>query len=220
MQDDFYQISADGWKAEPEWEAQGKKKRLTWYCNLLPKEYITGRYFSKEEAEILKLDEKHTAAVQEMDSLIEENSGEDGIFSELDAVKKAPVKALLKELKSDKERKEEAAVLSKWLALEEGISKLKKQLKEAEADLDKKAVAKYPELTEDEVKDILVNDKWLPVLDWGLAEELGRAVNSMEERILVLADRYAKPMAELSHEVEELSSRVAEHLKRMGLAWN
>ena len=220
MQDDFYQISADGWKAEPTWEAQGKKKKLVWHCDLLPKEYITGRYFKKEKAEILKLDEKHTAAVQEMESLVEENSGEDGIFGELDAVKKAPVKALLKEIKSDKERKEEAAVLSKWLILEESIGKLKKQIKEAEADLDKKAVAKYPELTEDEVKDILINDKWLPTLEWGLGEELSRAVNGMEERIVVLADRYAMPMAGLSHEVEELSSRVAEHLKRMGLVWN
>lgn len=220
MQDDFYQISADGWKAELVWEEQGKKKKLVWHCDLLPKEYITGRYFKKEEAEILELDEKHTAAVQEMDSLVEENSGEDGIFSELDAVKKAPVKALLKEIKGDKERKEEAAVLSKWLILEDCIAKLKKQIKEAEKDLDDKALAKYSELTEAEVKDILVNDKWLPTLEWRLAEELGRAVNGMEERILVLADRYATPMAGLSREVEELSSRVAEHLKRMGLVWN
>ena len=170
MQDDFYQISADGWKAELVWEEQGKKKKLVWHCDLLPKEYITGRYFKKEEAEILELDEKHTAAVQEMDSLVEENSGEDGIFSELDAVKKAPVKALLKEIKGDKDRKEEADILSKWLTLEESIATLKKQIKEAEKDLDDKAVAKYPELSEDEV--------------------------------------------------EELSSRVAEHLKRMGLEWN
>ena len=220
MQDDFYQISADGWKAELEWEEKGKKKTKVWHCDLLPKYLITNRYFSKEEAEILALDEKHTAAQQEMDSLVEENSGEDGIFSELDAVKKATVKTLLKDIKADKERAEEAVALSKWLQLEENIAKLKKQIKEAETDLDKKTVAKYAELTEDEVKDILVNDKWLPVLKSGLGEKLGRAVNSMEERILVLADRYAMPMAELSHEVEELSSRVAEHLKRMGLAWN
>ena len=86
--------------------------------------------------------------------------------------------------------------------------------------MDDKAVAKYPELSEDEVKDILIKDKWIPTLEWRLAEELSRAVNGMEERILVLADRYATPMAGLSHEVEELSSRVAEHLKRMGLTWN
>lgn len=220
MQDDFYQISGEGWKAEPEWEEKGRKKKAVWHCDLLPKEYITGRYFSREEAEILALGEKYAAAQQEMDSLVEENSGEDGIFHELETVKKALVKALLKEIRDDREREDEAAVLVEWIRLEDRIDKLKKEIREAEAELDRKAVAKYADLTEDEVKDILVNDKWLPVLEQGLGEELGRAVNRMEDRILTLADRYAKPMAALSREVEELSSRVAGHLKKMGLAWN
>lgn len=220
MQDDFYQIAADGWKAELVYEERGKRKKKVWDCDLLPKRLIIARYFSREEAEIRALDEKYTAAQQEMDSLLEENSGEDGIFNELEAVKKAPVKTLLKEIRGDKERADDAAVLKKWLGLEDSVGKLKKQLKNAETELDARAVAKYAELSEEDVKDILINDKWLPVLETGLAEELSRAVNDMEDRLLVLADRYATPLAKLSREVEELSAKVAGHLKRMGLAWS
>lgn len=53
MQDDFYQISADGWKAKPTWETKGRKK--VWHCDLLPKDYIVNRYFPQEEAERLNL---------------------------------------------------------------------------------------------------------------------------------------------------------------------
>ena len=89
-----------------------------------------------------------------------------------------------------------------------------------EEDLDKKAEAQYARLDEATLKDILVNDKWMPVLETALAEELGQAVRHVEQRILELDARYAHMLPELVRNVDELSARVAEHLKRMGLSWN
>ena len=218
MQDDFYQISADGWKAEPTWTTKGRKK--VWHCDLLPKEYIVNRYFSKEEAELLELETALESARQEKEALEEDNTGEDGVFSDLESIKKAPVKALLKEIKNDADRADDAAVLKAWLRLEETVGKLKPQIKKLVEELDAKALAQYAELDEDTLKDILVHDKWMPVLEAALAEELARAVRQMEERILELDARYARPLPELVRNVEDLSARVVEHLKRMGLAWN
>lgn len=130
------------------------------------------------------------------------------------------MKALFKEIQSDAERKDDVAVLKQWLKLEEGIAKLKKQLKDTRTALDLQTLAKYKDFPVEEVRDILINDKWLPALRGGLYAELARAVNGMEDRLLVLADRYATPLAELSHEVEELSAKVAGHLKRLGLSWS
>lgn len=220
MQDDFYQIAADGWKAELVWTERGKRKKKVWNCDLLPKELAVARYFAKDALKIGTLEEKCAAAEQEMASLLEENSGEDGIFAELETVGKAPVKALLKEIQSDAERKDDVAVLKQWLKLEEGIAKLKKQLKDARTALDSQTLAKYKDFPEEEVRDILINDKWLPALRGGLYAELARAVNGMEDRLLVLADRYATPLTELSQEVEGLSAKVAGHLTRMGLSWS
>ena len=218
MQDDFYQIAADGWKAEPTWTTKGRKK--VWHCDLLPKEYIVNRYFSKEEAELLELETALESASQEKEALEEDNSGEDGAFSDLDSIKKASIKALLKEIKNDADRADDAAVLKEWLLLDETMSKLKTKIKKVEEELDKKTVAQYAKLDEDTLKDILVHDKWMPVLEAALAEELARAVRQVEERILELDARYAHTLPELVHNVDELSARVAEHLKRMGLAWN
>ncbi len=218
MQDDFYQIASDGWKAEPTWETRGRTK--VWHCDLLPEEYIVNRYFSKEKTDLSDLETRLEAARQEKDALEEDRSGEDGIFSELDSIKKAPVKALLKEIKNDADRAEDAAVLKEWLRLDEAIATVKKQVKSAEEDLDKKALAQYTKLDEATVKDILLHDKWLPVLEAALAEELAQAVRHVEQRILELDARYATPLPELVRNVDALSARVAEHLKRMGLTWN
>lgn len=218
MQDDFYQIATDGWKAEPTWTTKGRKK--VWHCDLLPKGYIVNRYFSKEEAELLELETALESASQEKEALEEDNSGEDGAFSDLDSIKKASIKALLKEIKNDADRADDAAVLKEWLRLDETMSKLKTKIKKVEEELDKKTVAQYAKLDEDTLKDILVHDKWMPVLKAALAEELARAVRQVEERILELDARYAHTLPELVHNVDELSARVAEHLKRMGLAWN
>lgn len=220
MQDDFYQIAAGGWKAELAWTERGKRKKKVWDCDLVPKALVVARYCAGDAAKLRTLEERHAAAQQEMDSLLEENSGEDGIFAELETVGKAPVKALLREIKADVERNDDAAVLKRWLTLDEDSAQLKKQLREARTALDAQTLAKYREFTEAEVRDILVNDKWLPALRAGLDGELARAVNGLEDRLLVLADRYATPLTELSQEVEALSARVAGHLKRMGLSWD
>ena len=57
MQDDAYLIAADGWKAETRrvieevksGKNKGEKKDKGWTCDLLPKEFIVGRYFKTEQ---------------------------------------------------------------------------------------------------------------------------------------------------------------------------
>ena len=95
----------------------------------------------------------------------EEQGGEDGAFTELDKVTKANVTARLKEIKGDMEAKDEAAALNDWLKLSNEEADLKRRLKEAEATLDAKAYAQYPKLSEAEIKALVVDDKWLTVLE-------------------------------------------------------
>ena len=55
--------------------------------------------------------------------------------------------------------------MKRWLTLNAEESALRKRLKETEAELDAAAYAKYPTLTEDDVKTLVVEDKWLATLD-------------------------------------------------------
>ena len=50
--------------------------------------------------------------------------------------------------------------------------------------------------------------------------ELERVSQTLTGRIRLLAERYATPLPRLADEVETLSARVDEHLKKMGAVWS
>ena len=97
---------------------------------------------------------------------------------------------------------------------------LKSNVKEADAALDKLAYDKYPQLSVNEIKPLVVDDKWLAALTKALQGELDRVSQTLTARIRQLAERYDTPLPKLVDEVTNLSVRVDEHLKRMGVVWN
>lgn len=62
----------------------------------------------------------------------------------------------------------------RYLALLDEQSALKSKVKEADAALDKLVYDKYPQLSVDEIKTLVVNDKWLVTLAMALQGELDR----------------------------------------------
>ena len=155
-----------------------------------------------------------------MTELEEEHGGEEGAFSELDKVNKANVTARLKEIKDDQDAKEEAEVLNAWLKLSDRETDLKRALKDAEADLDAKAYAKYPTLTEAEIQTLVVDDKWLAALDAAIHGEMDRISQALTQRVKELAERYETPMPQQARKVADLEQAVNRHLEKMGFSWN
>lgn len=149
----------------------------------------------------------------------EEHGGEEGAFSELDKVNKANIAARLKEIEGDKDAKDEAAALSEWLKLNSDEADLKKRLKEEEASLDAKAYAKYPTLTEAEIKTLVVDDKWLAVLDRDIHGEMDRVSQQLTQRVKDLSERYETPMPQMVNCVVDLEAQVNRHLNKMGFSW-
>jgi type I restriction enzyme M protein len=223
MQDDCYLVAADGWKAETyrviEKDKNGKEKDRGWSCDLVPKALIVTRYFAQEQAAIDKLATELDSVTARMAELEEEHGGEEGAFSELDKVNKVNVTARLKEIRSDKEARDEAAVLNDWLKLARDEADLKMRLKDAEAELDTKAYAHYPKLSEDEIKVLVVDDKWLAVLDVAIHGEMDRVSQQLTQRVKELAERYEIPLAQLTNRVTDLETKVNRHLERMGFSW-
>ena len=223
MQDDCYLIAADGWKAETsrliEKDKKGKEKDKGWACDLIPKTLIVARYFGSEQEAITELEadlESITARIMELE---EEQGGEEGAFSELDKVNKANVTDRLKEIEGDKEAKDEAAVLNQWLKFASEEAALKRQIKEATSDLDAKAYAKYPKLTEAEIKTLVVDDKWLAALDAAIHGEMDRISQALTQRVQDLAERYETPFPQTVNRVVEFEAKVNQHLERMGFTW-
>ncbi|MGJ0510655.1 MAG: N-6 DNA methylase [Methylocystis sp.] len=224
MQDDCYLIAADGWVAKParivEIDKKGRSKDRGWICDLIPKSLIVARYFAKEHAAIDTKQTELEAAIASLAELEEENGGEEGYLGALDKIAKGEINARLKEIKSDKDAKDEAFVLKRWLELSETESSLKRAIKDAEAALDTLAYEKYPKLTDNEIRSLVVDDKWMDSFKTTVQRELDRVSQTLTSRIRELAERYATPLPELSKEVEALAARVNDHLTKMGASWS
>jgi type I restriction enzyme M protein len=224
MQDDCYLIAADGWKAETyriiEKDKKGKEKDKGWACDLVPKALIVARYFFSEQNAITNLEAQLETVAARMNELEEEHGGDEGFFAELEKVNKANVIARLNEIEGDNDAKDEAAVLDEWLKLANEEARLKKRLKDAEADLDTKAYKKYPTLTEPEIKSLVVDDKWLAALEAAIHGEMDRISQTLTGRVKELAERYETPMPRMVVRVAELEAKVNCHLEKMGFAWS
>ena len=228
MQDDAYQIAADGWVAETRrlqeeiksGRNKGKFKDKGWTCDLIPKAYIVARYFATEQAELDALQAELDSVVAQLDELEEEHSGEEAAFAELEKINKGEVNKRLREIKDNPDYADEAKVLHQWQELDKHQSSLKSQIKAADIALDQLAFNKYPLLTVDEIKTLVVDDKWLPALAGNIQAELDQVSQRLTSRIRQLAERYETPLPRLVEEVDTLAARVDEHLKRMGMKWN
>jgi type I restriction enzyme M protein len=234
MQDDCYLIAADGWvaaaqprlivedkasktKARPDF-ALGRKK---YAAELIPSPLVIARYFAQEQAAIEALEAQLAALALQMEEMAEEHGGEGGLLEDAkndkDKLTKASVAARLKEIdKADPDTANERKVLRDYLALIEHDADTGAKLKAAQAAMMAEVAAMYGQLTEDEMKTLVVDDKWLATLAAAVQGELDRVSQTLTGRIRQLAERYATPLLQLTGEVATLAARVDEHLKKMG----
>jgi type I restriction enzyme M protein len=233
MQDDVYMIASDGWKEAAKLrlivedkDRKTKEKadftvgKQKYKAELIPPALVVARYFAKEQAAIEMLEAEVAAIEQKLEELKEEHSGEEGLLAEVlddkGKISKGAVAARLKELK---DAEDERRLLTEYLDLTEQESAANKKVKDAQKELDTKVVGKYGKLTEDEIITLVVDDKWLATLAAAVQAELDRVSQTLTGRIRQLTDRYASPLPRLTEEVESLSARVEDHLKKMGAAW-
>lgn len=223
MQDDAYLIAADGWVAVPariiETDKKGRSKDKGWTCDLIPKALIVARYFATEQDTLDVKQAESEAATAALAELEDEHGGEEDALGALDKIAKGEINARLKEIKADKDAKDEANVLKRWLELAEQETMVKRAVKDQDAALDGLAYAKYPELAEADIMTIVVHDKWMARLSDAVQGELDRVSQTLARRIRDLAERYAKPLPNLTEDVGMLATRVDEHLKKMGASW-
>lgn len=243
MQDDCYLIGADGWVAgaQPREIQQVKNKdgKLVWAekedyrkgkrrfkSDLIPAVLLIARYFTKERDAIAALEAELATLEQQLDELREEQSGEEGLLAEViegegdkQRITAKGIKARLKEIGKDPEYADERKALEEYAALLDKQASAKVSLKAAQDDLDAKIDAKYPTLSEDEVKQLVVDDKWLTTLAAAVEGELDRVSQTLTGRVCQLAERYEVPLPKLVDDLAILSAKVDSHLKKIGAAW-
>lgn len=223
MQDDCYLISRDGWKAELSSEklATDKKTKEVHFiakknptfrdytCDLLPVDIVIARYFKDEHDAVLKAEERVATLNSEIEQMEEEYP------DTLDDTA-AGLKKTLKNLEKNAPDDEDITVIREYFSLSDQLKEAKKLAKVAVDMLTALVVKKYPELSENEIKDMVVNDKWHTFIVGQAIDEAMRVTFTIEEQVAALADRYARRLSDIDTSVRSLEDRVNSHLAKMG----
>ena len=238
MQDDCYMVSNDGWtypevKAVKRKETTDKKTNTTKVkesacmydeivCDLLPVNIVLSEYFTIETSAISDLLSQIDGKQSEMDELVEQYTevftfGDDDEDEDKEVnVKPADVKKAIKNAKQEGTSDAEVKILKQWLVLSDKKDALNKDLKKKRSDLTDAVVAKYASLSEEEIKTLVVNRKWL-VSVVGSCEALMQSVtHRIATDVTALAERYEETMPILAQNVVDYENEVNDYLKEMG----
>ncbi len=233
MSDDVFLLKYDGYAAGREIEevkeetenkkGEKKEKIKGWDGKLIPKVLNEKEYFAKERAAIDEAQRIVEETQSRLDELTEEQTGDDGYLrdylNDKDKVDAKQVAARLKELKKASDGGEELEVLTAWTELAKKLKDQTKIVKELNAALDTLLKEKYPTLSEEEIKELLVNRKWYYSIFEGIKALYVTTSHSMANRVVELAERYENTLPELEQAVVDYEAKVRGHLERMGYTW-
>ena len=233
MSDDVFLLKYDGYAAGREYEydveitenkkGEKKEKIKGWDGKLIPKAIIEKVYFSAERKQIDEAQRIAEETQARLDEMSEEQTGEDGVLADClndkDAVDQKLVGAKLKRLQKTDPQGEDTRILTEYAALSKRAKEQAKLVKDLYAALDQLEKDKYPTLTEEEIKELLVNRKWYYTIFDGISALYAATSHSMAGRILELAERYEHTLPELEKDVSDYEAKVKAHLERMGFTW-
>lgn len=237
MQDDFYEIAADGWQAGNEVKRIEKKtkkgdKEIVKQVagieglegRLIPPTLMIREYFAKEQNAINDFEAQIETLNTNMEEMRDEQGGEDGLLvnamDDKGKISKTTLAKTIKDLgKRNEENAEEFDMLAAYKKLMDNEAAIQAKIKIAKADLEKKVIAQYPKLTIDEIKAVVVEKKWISNMEQRIRTEMDNISHRLTQRIKQLADRYENPMPKLAKSVNDLTAKVENHLKQMNFKW-
>ncbi|MGL2462984.1 type I restriction-modification system subunit M [Helicobacter pylori] len=187
-------------------------QKVYYKSDLIPKNLIKQRFFEKEAKELEELENALNEKEALLDEFIEEHSNEEGLFDGL----KINESVLKKELKNATDP-EDKQILKTALALLEAKNKALKMKNKAYEELELKAFHQYKNLEINEIKDLIIKDKWLNSLKNALENKILKRTNAFISALNEIIQTYSNSLLELDKEVKESESKVLEHLKDLGL---
>jgi type I restriction enzyme M protein len=238
MHDDVYLIMADDWldAAKPRKTIEDKERRLSeapdlvvgsgrsatkYKMDLIPPALIVARYFADEQAKIDDLTSAAEEATRALEEYIEEHAVEDGLLADAmdddGKVSKALVAARLKKIKAGGDP-DEVKALQHAIRLYNAEAAAKKAVKDAQTQLDVATLKKYGDLTEEDVKTLVLDDKWRATVVHRVAGEVEALTLDLVARIQQLGGRYTTTVSDLDAALGKLEAEVSSHLAAMGVS--
>jgi type I restriction enzyme M protein len=206
MQDDCYLIASGGWVAEPyriiTENKAGKKIDKGWACDLVSAELIINRYFNADKKAIEQLTMDNEQLTMENEQINEELANYENDEEQLiiDNGRDMIIKDLKKQLSTNNSK----------------LSANKKQLSIFNYELSINVFAKYKTLTTNDIKQLVVNDKWMNAIQQAIHTEMENISQQLAQRIKELATRYETPLPQQAEQLKKLEEKVSRHLYKMG----
>jgi type I restriction enzyme M protein len=237
MHDDVYLIMNDGWlnAARPRLAIEDKDRKLAetpdlvigsgrgakkYKMDLTPPNLIIARYFGNQQAKVDELNADLESATAALDEHAEEHGDDEGLLSNVVNDKgkytQQAVSAAIKEA--------EASGDAETLACAQGAVNLikdeaaaKKAVKDGQAKLNLTVLKKYGELTDGDVKTLVLDDKWQATTIGRVTAVVEGLTLALVSRIHELGNRYEQTVADLDDQMGALECKVAAHLAAMGV---
>jgi type I restriction enzyme M protein len=244
MQDDVYSISTEGWAAGKQWQRlllkgkkgkdgkAGKDKEIAGLegveGRMIPPALLIDIYFKAEREKINAAELQIEQWQARLSEIEEEQSGEEGLFADLEKVNAGEITKLLKAKKQEKKSVpamaaeaeaaygDEIALLEEYQETVENIKKNNALIKSEYEKLEAKVLNMYDSLSTADIKRLVIDEKWYRRLRAGLEQEQERQSRMLTQRIKELAERYAVTLLELDADVENKKAKVLGHLRTMG----
>ena len=201
---------------------------------MITPELLIEVYFQDMQEAIRAEEATIETAQARMAEIEEEQSNEDGLFADLEKVNATEVNKLLKQYDTSRtsvsgsseakvaealEATNTKAILKDYIAQADSIKKANAEIKKLNAELEQTVIAKYPTLSETEIKTLVLVHKWQAYLQNALTQEQERISQNLTQRIKELAERYATTLPKLNSALQEAEAKVLTHLQKMGWTW-
>ncbi len=233
MADDVFILTIDGYNAGKEIvydvdikeNKKGEKIEIIkgWDGKLIPKSVIEKVFFIKERTKIDEIKIIVDEIQRQIDELIEaqtiENNALVDFLNDKDKIDMKLISSKMKNFKKNADNSEEYDIICLYIELNEKSKKYAKIVKELYSALNFSIINKYKELTDEEVKELLVNHKWYYTIFNDIKYLYSNTSHNLANRIVDLVNRYEDDLPSLEKKVRHSEKTVKSHLERMGYKW-
>ena len=236
MQDDVYLVMHEGWlkAAQPRRTIEDKARKLSenpdivigsgrsatkYKTDLIPSTLIVARYFSDQQAELETVQLAADDAARAVEECVEEYAVDGGPLDDTmdDKISKALVASRLAQAQRECFDPDEVTPLERLMGLYNTEGEYKRALKGLRVALDTMTIERYGHLNEDEVKRIVLDDKWAETIGGRIGSAVNGLTLELVARLQELGERYAATVSELDSELSRLEDVIARHLADMGV---
>ncbi|WXF92386.1 N-6 DNA methylase [Curtobacterium flaccumfaciens pv. flaccumfaciens] len=179
---------------EPDFEIGSGRSKTRYKMDLVPPDLVVARYFADEQARVDELDANMEYASAAMVEHAEEHGADEALLAEATNDKgtytRPLVSAVVREARVSGDQ-DTFDCANAALELVNREAAAKRAVKEAQAALDESTLRKYGELTDEDVKSVVLDDKWHATIATKIDDEVGALTIALVERVHLLGTRYA-----------------------------